>query len=160
MGRIVADDEHRPLGDVPPLVDPVEVGQRHALPHRGSETLVVAMSPIAAAIAIQEQPVFTDPVVVRSFPPRDVRGRADAQRQTTHRGPEDPLLAHERHAPPVELEPLSQNAPRHLVRVDATHVLQEAERAKSDRAVAVPGTHADSTRLRTNRSVSLSVKQA
>jgi hypothetical protein len=79
----IADDEHRIFGFVPSLNDAVKVDQRHSPHHGFSKPHVVWMTGIAPAIAVPEQAVVANSVVVRSRLAFLGRNRGDAQWKAT-----------------------------------------------------------------------------
>src|SRR5690606_16873025 len=64
--RVIADDVDGPLSEIPTLDDTEEVDERHTPLHRQTQSDVVRVLRISAAIPVPEQPVIADGVIVRA----------------------------------------------------------------------------------------------
>jgi|SRR5882672_3369348 len=84
----------------------VEINQRESQPHRGSETLIVWVSGIGSAVAIPEEVVRTEPVVVRTF----WSGRDGEWPVLHHLGLEDALWAQQGNSDSLKLESLEEQS--------------------------------------------------
>ena len=70
-GRLVADDEDRPSGEIAPGEQTIEVDERNSPPHERTEPLIVPLLGVTAAIRIEETPVVARPIVVGSLAGRE-----------------------------------------------------------------------------------------
>lgn len=142
-GGIVAHDEHGPLREVLTGNDAMEVDERHLLLHGDSQTHVVGMTGVGAAVAVPQEAVRSHLIFVGSRPPRDFRHGGDAQRRSQHGGLEDALGPHKWHAAAVEDEALTQWSDGEHLAVQIDEVGQEAEGRQPYPAILLVRNHAD-----------------
>jgi hypothetical protein len=95
MLRIVTDDVDGPFGCVQAWHDPMEVDKRHLALHRQSETDVLMMARIRAAIAVSQQTVVAKRVIVGTRLSLDDGNRRNTERnRLKHSWLEDTLRTH------------------------------------------------------------------
>ncbi len=136
---MVLGDEDRPRRFVEALDDAVEIDERGLPLHGRAQTHVVAMMRIGAAIAIAEEAVLGEAVIVRTILALDGRGGRDREGQLGQDGGlEDPLRSDQGNSGALELEATFEDRARDGGFAEAAPMLgQEVERAQADSGVVV-----------------------
>jgi hypothetical protein len=140
---MVSNDVYRPDGHVATGSDADEVDEGNAPLHRETQPLIVAVHGISATVPISQEAVGPHAVVVGAILSLDNWNGRDAERhlrQDSRR--EDALRRDERHALPLELEPLREHVTRqHLVPVELGLLPQELKGPRADSAIGVTVSH-------------------
>lgn len=105
--RIVIDDENRPNGDIPSPGNAVKVDQGEAMSHRVAEPPVVPVAGIGASIAVSQEPIGPDSIIIRTLWRRGHGKRSFIEDLRL----EDPLRAEKRHSHLIHKEAVSEGLP-------------------------------------------------
>lgn len=105
--RIISHDEHGPDSQILAGNDSVKINQGNLVAHRFSQPPVVSMGGIAAPVAVSQQVVFAEGIIVRPF-----RSGGDGERNFRQDARfENPLGADQGNALPFELKSSGQQFP-------------------------------------------------
>jgi hypothetical protein len=140
---MIPNNIYRPYRHVPTRSDAIEVDERDTPLHRKTQTLIVAVHGISAAVPISEEAIGTHAVVVGAILSFDNWNSGDAERHFRQHGRlEDTLRRDERHALPFELESFGEHVTRqHLVTVEIRLLPQELKGPRADAAIEVSVSH-------------------
>lgn len=142
--RIVANDEDRPLRPVPARRRPEQIHEGKLAVHRPSKSHVVPVKRVRSPVAVPQEPIGANLVLVRTIAAFQDRNRGDAQWGIGHCCRfEDALWPHQRHPLAINAEPLSEQVegenPPTLVSLHG----EPLERGQPHKAVTASGIHGE-----------------
>src|SRR5581483_7750333 len=140
--RVVPHDIHRPHGHVATRCDTVQVDQWNVPRHGKSQTLVVVMSRVRAAVAIAEKAIRAETVVVRALLALSDWNRGDTDWTLwKQRWLEDALRTDQRDPSALEIESALQEVAGKHCAVETGLLGQELKGVGSDSGVEVSLAH-------------------